>query len=246
MNSEKTLLIIEDEPAIVRFLRSSLGGTSWQFLEAKTKAVGLQLASAHRPDIILLDLALPDGGVLSFLKVLRQWSSAPIILMGSRDQENVQVAGIEAGADDFLVKPFSQQELIARLRMAMRHAEKRFEDVPLYEHLGLRVDLMTRRIWVQNKEIHLSPLQYRFLAEMVRHAGCVVTHHELVESVWDSRRIAVDCMRVCAFQIRRKIEENPAVPQLLKTEPGVGYRLQSSGCFVGSPSKILTQTLTVS
>src|ERR1017187_1091047 len=120
MKSSKRLLFIEDEPAIVRFLRSSLSPTGWQFLEARTKESGLQLAAAHRPDVILLDLALPEGGALRLLKTLRQWTSAPIILMGSRDQESDQITGVEAGAQDFLMKPFSPQELIARLRMALR------------------------------------------------------------------------------------------------------------------------------
>ena len=244
MKNSKTLLVIEDEPAIVRFLRSSVSPTGWHILEASTKESGLQLAAAHRPDVILLDLALPEGGALGLLKTLRQWTSAPIILMGSHDQESDQITGVEAGAQDFLMKPFSPQELIARLRMALRDREKRFEDVPLYEHLGLRVDLVARRIWYRNKEIHLSPMQYRFLAEMVRHAGRVVTHRELIESVWDCRHIGADCMRVFVFDIRRKIEENPSKPQLLKTEPGVGYRLESPGRTVGIPSTIITQALT--
>jgi two-component system KDP operon response regulator KdpE len=228
MKHSKTLLVIEDEPAIIRFLRSSVSPTGWHILEAMTKESGLQLAAAHRPDVILLDLALPEGGALGLLKALRQWTSAPIILMGSRDQENEQVAGIEAGAHDFLMKPFSSQELIARLRMALRHRETQFEDMPLYEYLGLRVDLVTRRIYLRNKEIHLSPMQYEFLSQLVRHAGRVVTHQELLESVWGGRQnVTTDHMRVFVFDIRRKIEANPSKPQLLKTEPGVGYRLEA-------------------
>ena len=244
MNSEKTLLIIEDEPAILRFLKSSLHATRWQFLEARTKGTGLQLASAHRPDVVLLDLSLPEGGALSFLKVLRQWTSAPIILMGSRDQENVQTAGLEAGAEDFLVKPFSAQELIARLRLALRHGEKRIEETPVYEHGGLRVDLLTRRIWLRHNEIHLSPMQYDFLAVLVRNVGRVVTHGELAGSVWGGRGdITADCMRVFVFQIRRKIEKDPSKPRLLKTEPAVGYRLESPACHFQAPSTKLAHAV---
>jgi two-component system, OmpR family, KDP operon response regulator KdpE len=185
-----TLLIIEEEAAIARLLKSFLSSAGWRILEARTKETGLQLTATHLPDIILLDLALPDGGILSFLTILRHWTSIPIILMGSRGQENVQVAGIEAGANDFLVKPFSPQELEARLRLALRHGEKQIiEQAPLYDYLGLRVDLIAHQIWVRNKEIHLSPQQFGLLAELIRHAGRVVTHRELAESVWDGKQV---------------------------------------------------------
>jgi len=241
MKNSKTLLVIEDEPAIVRFLRSCLG--AWNFLEAGTKAIGLQLAAEHRPDVILLDLALPEGGALSFLKVLRQWASAPIILMGSHGQENVQVAGLEAGANDFLVKPFTPQELLTRLQLALRHTDKQGPRLPIYEHRGLRVDLYAHRVWLLNKEVHLSPTQYECLAVLVRHAGRLVTQSQLMKAVWgQTREVTLDALRVFIHELRQKIETDPVKPRCLKTEPGFGYRLElpEKNIFKKSPGVIRT------
>ena len=230
MKTEKTtLLVIEDEPAILRFLRSSLEETGWDIIEATTGRLGLQLAASKKPDVILLDLGLPDQDGITVLKALRQWTSAPIIIISARDQENDKIKGLDAGADDYLTKPFGIAELKARLRVALRHAERGPSDSPpLYEHEGLRVDLVGRHVSVRNKEIHLSPLQYDLLAVLVRNAGRVVSQKQLMKEVWgENREVTPEAIRIFVHQLRHKIEPDPVRPRSLKTEPGVGYRLES-------------------
>jgi len=229
MDTEKTLLVIEDEPAILRFLRSSLEEIGWQILHAPTGRIGLDMAASKKPDVILLDLGLPDQDGLSVLKGLRQWTSAPIIIISARGQEKDKIAGLDAGADDYLTKPFGIAELMARLRVALRHAEKSVSDAPpVYDHEGLRVDLIARRVWLRNKEIRLSPLQYELLSVLVRNAGRVISQKQLMKQVWgESREVTPESVRIFVHQLRQKIEPDPVRPRSLKTEPGVGYRLEA-------------------
>lgn len=230
METEKTLLVIEDEPAILRFLRPSLEGTGWRVLEATTGRAGQDLAASKKPNVILLDLGLPDGDGLDVLKTLRKWTSAPIIIISARGQEKDKIAGLDAGADDYLTKPFGIAELLARLRVALRHAERRPEDAPpLYEREGLKVDLVSRRVWLRKKNVHLSPQQYDLLAVLVRNAGRVVSHKQLLKEAWGEDRVVTpESVRIFVHQLRHKIEPDPVRPRCLKTEPGVGYRLESS------------------
>jgi len=229
MNTEKTLLVIEDEEAILRFLRSSLESSGWEVLEAKTGRLGLELAAARKPDVILLDLGLPDQDGLELLKALRKWTSAPVIIISARGQEKDKITALDFGADDYLTKPFGVAELMARLRVALRHAEEGPEDAPpLYERQGLKVDLVAQRVWLRKKEIHLSPMQFELLAVLVRHSGRVVRQEELMRQVWgESRDVTPEALRIFVYQIRHKIEPDPVRPRSLKTEPGVGYRLES-------------------
>lgn len=229
MENEKTLLVIEDEPAILTFLRSSLEEHGWEVMEARTARIGLDLAAKKKPDAILLDLGLPDKDGIAALKELRKWTSAPVIIISARGQENDKISGLDAGADDYLTKPFSINELLARLRVAMRHAENKSEDAePLYEHEGLKVDLIARKVWLKKKEIHLSPLQYNLLAVLVRNAGRVVSQSQLMKEVWgEDRDVTPELVRITVYQLRHKIEFDPVRPRSLKTEPGVGYRLES-------------------
>ncbi len=226
----KKLLVIEDELAILSFLRSSLEKADWEVLEARTGRIGLDLAAKAKPDVILLDLGLPDQDGLSVLKNLRQWTSAPVIIISARGQENDKIAGLDRGADDYLTKPFSVPELMARLRVALRHAKQKPEDAPpLYEYAGLKVDLVARRVWVKKKEIHLSPLQYDLLAVLVRNAGRVVRQSQLMKEVWgEDREVTPESLRIFVHQLRQKLEPDPVRPKCLKTEPGVGYRLESA------------------
>jgi two-component system KDP operon response regulator KdpE len=229
MNAEKILLVIEDEPAILKFLRPTLEENNWEVLEARTGRVGIELAGSRKPHVILLDLGLPDQDGFTVLKTLRQWTSAPIIIISARGQENDKIAGLDAGADDYLTKPFSLAELNARLRVALRHAERSPEDaVPIYDHEGLRVDLLTRKVWVRKKEVHLTPLQYDLLAVLVRNAGRVVSQKQLMKDVWgETREVTPESVRIFVHQLRHKIEHDPVRPKSLKTEPGVGYRLEA-------------------
>jgi two-component system KDP operon response regulator KdpE len=230
MVADKTVLVIEDETAILTFLRSSLEQSGWTMLEARTGRIGLDLAASKKPDVILLDLGLPDQDGLLVLKAIRQWTSAPVIIISARGQEHDKVRGLNAGADDYLTKPFGIPELMARLRVALRHtAQKPEEASPLYEHEGLKVDLVARRVWLKKKEIHLSPLQYDLLAVLVRNAGRVVRQAQLMKEVWgESREVTPELVRITVHQLRHKIEPDPVRPQSLKTEPGVGYRLEIS------------------
>ena len=228
MTSEKTLLVIEDEVAILRFLRPSLEKAGWRMWEAATGRAGIDLAVSKKPDAILLDLGLPDGDGLDVLKNLRQWTSAPILIISARGQENDKVAGLDAGADDYLTKPFSVAELLARLRVSLRHQENRPESAPLYEREGLKIDLAARHVWLKKKEIHLSPQQYDLLAVLVRHAGRVVRHSQLLKEAWGEDRVVTpESVRIFVHQLRHKIEPDPVRPRWLKTEPGVGYRLEA-------------------
>src|SRR6185295_10515888 len=208
MKHDRTLLAIEDEPAILRFLKSSLEQAGWDMIEAQTAQRGLELAATCKPDVILLDLGLPDQDGLDVLKALRKWTSAPVIIISARGQENDKIAGLDAGADDYLTKPFGVPELKARLRVALRHAEQRPEDVlPLYEHAGLKVDLVARRVLLRKKDIHLSPLQYELLAVLVRNAGWVVRQTQLMKEVWgENREVTPETLRIFVHQLRQKIE----------------------------------------
>ncbi len=230
MSRGKKLLVIEDEPAILTFLRSSLAKDDWEVLEARSGHLGLDLAAKEKPDVILLDLGLPDQDGIQVLKSLRKWTFAPVIIISARGQDNDKIAGLDAGADDYLTKPFSVPELQARLRVALRHTEQRPEDaVPIYENAGLKVDLVARRVWLKKKEVHLTPLQYELLAVLVRHAGRVVRQTQLMKDVWGpDREVTPEAVRIFVHQLRQKIETDPVRPRCLKTEPGVGYRLEIS------------------
>ena len=226
MSRDMVLLVIEDEPAILRFLRSSLEESDWKVIEATTGRLGIELAASKKPDVILLDLGLPDQDGLDVLKQLRKWTSAPVIIVSARGQESDKIAGLDSGADDYLTKPFSVAELMARLRVARRHSEKKPDDTPtVYQHGDFRVDLVLRRVSVGKKEIKLSPVQYDVLAALVRNAGRVVTHSQLMKQVWGDQDVTPESVRIFLHQLRHKIEPDPVRPRWLKTESGVGYRL---------------------
>ena len=227
--SERTVLVVEDELPILRFLRSTLQESGFRVIEAVDGRGALEAAASRKPDLVLLDLMLPDLDGLEVLRRLRQWTAAPVIILSARGQEEDKIAGLDAGADDYLTKPFGVEELLARMRVAFRHAERGPQDQPpLYEHDGLKVDLAARRVWVRRKEVHLSPLQYDFLAVLVRNAGRVVSQKQLIKSVWHGAGDASpESVRICVHQLRHRIEADPVRPRHIKTEPGVGYRLEA-------------------
>ncbi len=229
MSNQATILIIEDEAAIRRFVHPTLEAHGYKLLEAQTSAEGLQLASQARPDAVLLDLGLPDGDGMEVLARLREWSHVPVIVISARDRETDKIAALDAGADDYLTKPFGTGELLARLRVALRHAAQlqSGKQEPVFQTGGLLIDLEHRRVFVDENEVHLTPIEYRLLAEMARHAGKVLTHRHLLKEVWGhGYETEAHYLRVHMGSLRRKIEENSSRPRYLRTEPGIGYRLE--------------------
>lgn len=224
----KSILVVDDERAIQRFLRASLEENGFAVLEAGTGKSALDLAVARKPDIILLDLTLPDMDGLEVLKRLREWTSAPVLVLSARGQESDKISGLDGGADDYLTKPFGVEELLARIRVALRRAEGAARDPePVYEHGDLKIDLTLRRVWLAKKELRLSPLQYTLLAALVRQAGRVVAQKRLLKELWPDGGSTPEALRILVHQTRHRIEKEPVRPRHLKTEPAVGYRLEA-------------------
>lgn len=221
------ILLVEDEQPIRRFLRASLTGEGYRLTEAETGAEALKLAPRQPPDLVILDLGLPDMDGLDVLRRLREWLHAPIIILSARDQEQQKVAALDHGADDYLTKPFGMSELLARLRVALRHAAKveGGEEKTTFTCGDLKVDLAARRVLVREREVHLTPLEYRLLTTLTRHAGKVLTHGFLLKEVWGPHQSReTHYLRVFMASLRRKLEVDPAQPRYLLTEQGVGYR----------------------
>ncbi len=218
------ILVIEDEAAIRRFLRSSLDpGTT--LLEAETAAAGIQAAARSRPDLILLDLGLPDGDGLEVLRDLRAWSGVPIIVLSARGREADKVAALDGGADDYLTKPFLVGELLARVRVALRHAKRSEPEEPAIRLGDLAIDLVGHTVSRGGELLRLTPIEFRLLALLARHPGRVLTHAAILREVWGpAYEEDTHTLRVHMGNLRRKIEEDPARPSLVRTELGVGYR----------------------
>ena len=224
------ILLIEDEPQMRRFLRTALTANDYRLVEAVTAKEGLAQAAARNPDVILLDLGLPDRDGLDVTRELREWTGTPIVVLSARGREQDKVAALDVGADDYLTKPFGVEELLARIRVALRHAAHPPGSAPepIFEAGELRVDLAERRVWRQGEEVHLTPTEYKLLATLVRHAGKVLTHRQLLKEVWGANYVNQShYVRVYLAQLRQKIESDPTRPRLLLTEPGVGYRLRA-------------------
>ncbi|HYL21819.1 MAG TPA: response regulator [Gemmatimonadales bacterium] len=222
------VLLIEDEPQMRRFLRAALGNEAYRLVEAVTARDGLAQAAGRNPDIILLDLGLPDGDGIDVTRRIREWTGTPIIVISARGQERDKVAALDAGADDYLTKPFGVGELLARMRVALRHATRVAggPEEPVFTTGDLRVDLEHRRVFVRATEVHLTPTEYKLLLALVRHAGKVLTHQHLVQAVWGAHSTdQTPSLRVHMAQLRHKLERDSAQPRHLLTEPGVGYRL---------------------
>lgn len=223
------ILMIEDEAQIRRFLRTTLTSNHYRLVEATTAQDGLQLAASRTPDLVILDLGLPDKDGLVVIAELRGWTAVPIIVLSAREQEGDKVLALDAGADDYLTKPFSVNELLARIRVALRHASQMGQegDSPVFTVGDLRVDLAQRQVFIADKEIHLTPIEYKLLTMLVRHAGKVITQRQLLKEVWGPAYTDEShYLRVYMGQLRHKLEANPARPCYLLTEPGVGYRLK--------------------
>jgi two-component system KDP operon response regulator KdpE len=219
-------LVVDDERSIRRFLRASLSAHGYQVFEATTGQEGIQGVAMHRPDLIILDLGLPDVEGLDVTRQLREWTQTPIIILSVREQEADKIAALDAGADDYLTKPFSIGELMARLRVALRHATQT-DTEPIFITGALKIDLARRVVTHDGEEILLTPTEYDLLKLLVRHAGKVVTHQQILRQVWGiGYADELHLLRVNMSNLRRKIEPDPARPTYIRTEPGIGYRLR--------------------
>ncbi len=230
-NAEPEILVIEDEMPIRRFLRTALTNHGYQFVEAGTAQEGLARVTVKLPDVIILDLGLPDRDGQDMIRELRGWTRVPILILSARGQESDKVMALDSGADDYLTKPFSVGELLARLRVLLRHATAAGDTEPATFTSGdLQVDLARRHVYVGDREVHLTPIEYKLLTTLVKYAGKVVTHGQLLKEVWGpSYAGESQYLRVYMTQLRHKLESDPARPRYLTTEVGVGYRLRVEG-----------------
>lgn len=220
------VLVVDDEPQIRRFLRASLGAQGYEVIEAETVHQAISKATVERPSAVILDLGLPDGDGIAVVRSLRTWTEIPILILSVRGQESDKVAALDAGADDYLTKPFGTGELLARLRAALRRAS-RPETEPVFTSGGLTVDMASRVVTVDGKEVHLTATEYALLRILAEHAGKVLTHRQLLTMVWGPGYASdTHMLRVNISNLRRKLEPNPLQPRYIITEPGVGYRLR--------------------
>ena len=224
------VLVIEDEAPLRRYLRASLQSFSYRVEEAATGAEGRDMLLRLNPDVVLLDLGLPDGDGLDLAREIRGWSRVPIIVVSARGKEEDKIQALDVGADDYLTKPFGSGELLARIRVALRHSAEVAGSAtePVVEVGPLRMDFASREVLLDGAPIHLSPNEYALLTVLVRHAGKVLTHRQLLHEVWGGIASAQPTyLRVYMASLRKKLEPDPARPRLLLTEPGVGYRLKA-------------------
>jgi two-component system KDP operon response regulator KdpE len=231
------VLVIEDEPNMRRFLRTTLRGNAFQVVEAGSAREGLIQAAGRNPEVILLDLGLPDRDGREVARDLRRTTRAPIIILSARGQEHEKVTLLDLGADDYLTKPFGSAELLARIRVALRHAAQPANGLeePVYLFGGVSVDAIRRQVFRSGQEVHLTPTEYKLLATLIRHAGRVLTHRQLLHEVWGANYVEqTHYLRVYMAQLRHKLEQDPTRPRFLITEPGIGYRLRESEQPAGS------------
>lgn len=228
MRNAPEILVVKDDPQIRRFLRAALGAEEYRFHEAFTAAEAMAQADARQPDLIVLDLGLPDQDGMEVIRHVRRSSSTPIVVLSARGLEQDKIEALDAGADDFVSKPFGVGELLARMRAALRRSARLTADAPgmVFRAGEMAVELDRRRVTVAGHEVHLTPIEYRLLQTLIRHAGKVVTQRRLLIEVWGPQHSEqAQYLRVYMAQLRRKLEASPARPRFLLTEPGVGYRL---------------------
>jgi two-component system, OmpR family, KDP operon response regulator KdpE len=223
------VLLVEDEAPMRKFLRASLTAHGYRLVESSTAADALAQATTRNPDLLILDLGLPDRPGLDVIRAVRGWSTMPIIVISARGQEQDKIDALDTGADDYLTKPFGTGELLARLRVALRHVERLgHEPEPVFSAGTLRIDFVRRVVTVAEREVHLTPNEYKLLATLARHGGKVLTHRQLLREVWGPSYVEqTQYLRVYMAQLRHKLEADPARPSFLVTEPGVGYRMRS-------------------
>ncbi|MEY4685539.1 MAG: hypothetical protein RLZ25_1998 [Pseudomonadota bacterium] len=222
----ETILLIEDDNQTRRILNSSLSSHGWKILETGCGRDGIAKADDARPDLVILDLGLPDMDGIEVVGEIRTFSATPILILSARTQESDKIIALDAGADDYLTKPFGVGELEARVRALLRRRRNALDLQPVYRSEGLNVDFANRRVTRNGEEVHLTPIEYRLLAVLVKNAGVVVTHRNLLRQVWGpGHGDDIQYLRIYMGQLRHKLEEDPARPRHLQTEVGVGYRL---------------------
>ncbi len=225
------VLLVEDEPQMRRFLRATLTARGFRLVEAETIAAAEIAATSQPPDLVLLDLGLPDGDGIDFARRLRGWTQVPILVISARGREADKVEALDAGADDYVTKPFGVDELLARMRVALRHAARAQSGVaePLLEIGALRIDLARREVAVDGRALHPTPIEWKLLVLLARNAGKVITHRQILREVWGpGEGHQTHTVRVHMASLRKKLETDPAQPRWLLTEPGVGYRLREA------------------
>jgi two-component system, OmpR family, KDP operon response regulator KdpE len=226
MTPSHLILLIEDDIQTRRFLKSSLNHRGWRTVEADCGKTGLAMLNSENPDLVILDLGLPDMDGIAVTRRLRQLSDLPILILSARSQEQNKIMALDAGADDYLTKPFGSGELHARLQALMRRITRGIANLEVFETGQLRVDLTRRKVFVGENEVRITPIEFRLLSILIRHAGLVVTHRQLLQEVWGAEHIHDQhYLRIYLGQLRHKLEINPARPRYLLTEIGVGYRL---------------------
>lgn len=231
------VLLVEDELPIRKLLCNALAAAGYQIDETGTAQQAIQHATQNPPELIILDLGLPDMDGQELIQRLREWLQAPIVVLSARDQDHQKIAALDNGADDYLTKPFSTGELLARVRVALRHANRSSDDAAstVFERGDLKVDLAARRVFVSNMEVHLTPIEYKLLTTLIRSSGKVLTHRQLLKEVWGPDQVQeTHYLRVFMANLRRKLEADPAQPRYLLTEQGVGYRLASDDMITDS------------
>ena len=230
IEKDALVLVVEDEPQMQRFLRASLTSHGFKVLEAGSGATAVQEATTHNPALVLLDLGLPDIDGIDLTRKLREWTKVPIIVISARGREEDKVEALDAGADDYLTKPFGVNELLARIRVAFRHVEQSSGEkpTPLIDIGGLHIDLDKREVLVDGKEVHLTPIEYKLLVLLAKNAGKVLTHRQILKEVWGPAYAGQShYVRVRMAELRKKIEADGTRPKLFVTEPGVGYRIRA-------------------
>ena len=220
------ILVVDDEKPIRRFLRAILTAQGYHFLEASDGSEAIRILTMDHPDVIILDLGLPDVDGLEVIRLIREWSGIPIIVLSVKEHEDIKVSALDAGADDYLTKPFGVMELLARLRVVMRHSVPTTVDA-IFKTGELKVDFLQRQVFLGTDEVNLTPLEYDILKTLIQNAGRVLTHRQLLKNVWgEGYEDDFHLLRVTVSHLRKKIERNPAQPVYIHTEPGVGYRLK--------------------
>jgi len=219
------ILIIEDEDDIRRYVRATLSAHDYQVLEAVSARDGLQKLTLNRPDLIILDLGLPDRDGQDFIRDIREWSKTPLIVLSARELDTEKVQALENGADDYLTKPFSPAELLARIRVALRHASLNTAPATeVYEVNGLKADLVACQVWLDGNEVHLTPIEFRLLTTLIRHQGKILTHAQLLKAVWGRHSSEQNhYLRIHTQHLREKLSDDPLNPRFILTRPGIGY-----------------------